>query len=154
MAEILRDADTGEQIIYFLRRGKPYFYLRSAKTKLFIKRLTVIEVRYYMVVDYSKEEAKKGNPLYIDAGAYTQIKPEHYQQLEKIEKDLKNAIENTITQKFGKAVTDQLLEDAGTEYGSKPYYNTKYENLEATVLVVWKHHPEEKPKKEELEVKL
>ncbi|MEM2696243.1 MAG: hypothetical protein QXU09_04835, partial [Thermoproteota archaeon] len=64
---------------------------------------------------------------------------------------LETAIENTITRMFGKAVTDELLEPAGYEIGSKPYYNTKAQENKATVLVVWKHHPLEPPKKQETE---
>ncbi|MBS7270388.1 MAG: hypothetical protein KIH10_16325 [Candidatus Freyarchaeota archaeon] len=154
MAEKITDADTGNEVIHFVRRGKHYFYLRDATTKRFIKRLKTIEVRYYMVVDYSKEQARKGNPLYIDAGAYTQIKPEEYPELDQIENKLKKPIENTITKMFGKAVTDKLLEDAGVEYGSKPNYPTQHEQGKATVLTVWKHRPEELPRKKEEEATL
>ena len=45
MAEVEKDADTGDEIIYFVRRGRPYLYLRDAKTKTFIKRLRYVEKR-------------------------------------------------------------------------------------------------------------
>ncbi|MEM2368415.1 MAG: hypothetical protein QXQ50_09320 [Candidatus Bathyarchaeia archaeon] len=151
MAEVEKDADTGEQIIYFVRKGREYLYLRDSVTKRFIRRLKTVEKRHYAVVDYSKEQAKKGNPLYIDSGAYTQLSPSEFPKRHEINAKLETAIENTITRMFGEAVTKQLLEPAGYEIGSKPYYNTKAQENKATVLVVWKHHPEEPPKKQETE---
>ena len=152
MAETEKDADTGDEIIYFVRRGKPYLYLRDAKTKLFIKRLTYVEKRLYMVVDYSKEEAKKGNPLYVDAGIFTQINPEEFPERDKIDSKLDHALTQQIREMFGEAVVAQLLELAGEEYGSKPEYTTKHEEKKATYLAVWKHKPEESPRKQEGEL--
>jgi hypothetical protein len=154
MAEVKRDADTGNEILYFIRRGRPYLYLRNAKTKWFIKRLHYVEKRLYMVVDYSKEEAKKGNPLYIDAGIYTQINPEEFPEKDKIDKDLSKALKGQIKEMFGEAVVKQLLEPAGEEYGSKPYYTTKYEEGKSTYLVVWKHKPEQPARKQEGELNI
>lgn len=152
MAEVEIDADTGDEIIYFVRRGRPYLYLRDAKTKLFIKRLRYVEKRLYMVVDYSKEEAKKGNPLYIDAGIFTQINPEEFPYRDKIDLDLEKALTEQIREMFGEAVVEKLLELAGIEYGSKPEYTTKHEEGKATYLVVWKHRPEQPPRKQEGEL--
>ena len=152
MAEVEKDADTGDEIIYFVRRGKPYLYLRDARTKRFIKRLKYVEKRLYMVVDYSYEEAKKGNPLYIDAGIYTQINPEEFPERHKIDSKMDKALEDKIKEMFGEAVVEKLLEPAGEEYGSKPYYTTRHEEGKATILVVWKHKPEQAPRKKEEEV--
>jgi hypothetical protein len=152
MAEIEKDADTGDEIIYFVRRGKPYLYLRDARTKWFIKRLHYVEKRLYMVVDYSKEEAKKGNPLYIDAGIYTQINPEEFPERHKIDSKMEKALEDKIKELFGEAVVKKLLEPAGEEYGSKPYYTTRHEEGKASYLVVWKHKPEQTPRSKEGEV--
>jgi hypothetical protein len=152
MAEIEKDADTGNEILYFVRRGKPYLYLRDAKTKIFIKRLKYVEKRLYMVVDYSYEEAKKGNPLYIDAGIFTQLKAEEFPERDKIDSKLDHALAQQIREMFGEAVAKQLLELAGEEYGSKPYYTTKHEDGKATYLAVWKHKPEQPPRKQEGEL--
>jgi len=152
MVEIEKDADTGDEIIYFVRRGKPYLYLRDARTKRFIKRLHYVEKRLYMVVDYSFEEAKKGNPLYIDAGIYTQINPEEFPFRQKIDEKMDKPLEDKIKKMFGEAVVKKLLEPAGEEYGSKPYYTTRHEEGKATILVVWKHKPKETPRKKEEEV--
>jgi hypothetical protein len=152
MAETEKDADTGNEIIYFVRRGKPYLYLRDAKTKIFIKRLRYVEKRLYMVVDYRKEEAKKGNPLYIDAGIFTQLNPEEFPERDKIQSDLDHALTQQIREMFGEAVVEKLLELAGEEYGSKPEYTTKHEAHKATYLAVWKHKPEQPPRKQEGEL--
>ena len=149
VAETEKDADTGDEIIYFVRRGRPYLYLRDAKTKLFIKRLRYVEKRLYMVVDYSKEEAKKGNPLYIDAGIFTQINPEEFPERDKIDSKLDHALTQQIKTMFGEAVVKELLELAGEEYGSKPEYMTKHEEGKATYLAVWKHRPEQPPRKQQ-----
>jgi hypothetical protein len=152
MAETEKDADTGNEILYFVRRGKPYLYLRDAKTKWFIKRLRYVEKRLYMIVDYRKEEAKKGNPLYVDAGIFTQLNPEEFPERDKIDSKLDHVLTQQIREMFGEAVTKQLLELAGEEYGSKPEYTTKHETHKATYLVVWKHKPEQQPRKQEGEL--
>jgi dihydroneopterin aldolase len=154
MAEIETDADTGNEILYFIRGGRPYLYLRDAKTKLFIKRLRYVEKRVFMVVDYSKEEAKKGNPLYVDAGIFTQINAEEFLQRDKIDSKLDYALTQQIKEMFGEAVVEKLLELAGEEYGSKPEYTTKHEEAKSTYLVVWKHKPEQSPQMQQGELKL
>jgi hypothetical protein len=154
MAEIEKDADTGDEIIYFVRRGRPYLYLRDARTKQFIKRLRYVEKRLYMVVDYSYEEAKRGNPLYIDAGIYTQLNPEEFPYRHKIDSKMEKALTDQIKEMFGEAVVEKLLELAGEEYGSKPYYTTRHEEGKATYLVVWKHKPEQAPRNKEGETSL
>jgi hypothetical protein len=179
MAIKVDDEDTGGEIIYFIRRGKPYLYLRGSpelyirllekrlkkrltekekeelrgrlRGRLFIRRLMYVEKRYYMVVDYSKEEARKGNPLYVDAGIYTLFSAENFPKKEEAEKKLKNALKDAVKRLFGGAVVKKLLEDAGVSYGSEPYYRTEYVNRKATSLVVWKHHPEDRPKRREAE---
>jgi hypothetical protein len=182
MAMKVDDEDTGGEIIYFMRRGKPYLYLRGSpelyirllekrvkkrltekekeelrgrlRGRLLIKRLQHVEKRFYMVVDYDKEEAKKGNPLYVDAGIFTLFNAENFTQREEAEKKLKEALEGAVERLFGKAVVKKLLQEAGVSYGSEPYYRTEYANHKATSLVVWKHHLEDKPKMKETEEKL
>lgn len=154
MAERERDADTGEEMIFFHRKGKPYLYLRDAVTKRFIKRLKVFEKRYYAVVDYGKEKAKKHNPLYIDAGILTIINAENFPNRDKIDKQLQDTLDKIIAEMFGEEVTKKLLESAGEEYGSKPTYTAEYEKGEAHYIVVWKHHKEAPPRTKEGDVKI
>ena len=105
-----------------------------------------------MVVDYRKEEAKKGNPLYVDAGIFTQINPGEFPERDRIDSKLDRALAQQIREMFGEAVVKELLELAGEEYGSKPAYMTKHEEGKATYLVVWKHRSEQPPRKQEGEL--
>jgi len=154
MAEIETDADTGNEIIHFIRYKRHYLYLRDKRLKFFIKRLKYVEKRVFMVVDYSKEQAKKGNPLYVDAGIFTQLKPEEFLERDKIDSKLDYALTQQIKEMFGEAVVKQLLELAGEEYGSKPEYMTKHEEGKATYLIVWKHTTTQKPRTQQGELKL
>jgi len=152
VSRVERDSDTGEEMIFFYRRGRPYLYLRMAKPpRWFIRRLREFEVRTFMVVKYSLEEAKKQNPLYVDAGAYTIVSAEKFMEREEIAKELREPIKRVIDEKFGVAVRRQLLKDAGVEYGSEPYYTTRHDEHKCTVEIVWKHRPDEKAKSQEVE---
>lgn len=181
-ALILTDADTGDELLWFIRAKKQYLYLRDAKTKRFIKRLDAMEVRMYMVVDYSLEEAVKGNPLYLDAVAITKATPEDIGEmvdfdetivskkprlprhrrirkimryevaiyLDFIENGLKESLADVVAEFFGYAVADLLLEvrlePAGIEYGSEVTVKEAYADGFCHYTLVWKHHPEDKPR--------
>jgi hypothetical protein len=112
------DADTGNEIIYFERKGKPYFYLRDKDTKKFIKRLEKIELRFYSEVEYDREHARKKNPIYADFVALRPVKPEEFPEIGDVEEDLIDALDFWVGSKFGGVV--ELLEYRGFEYGSKP----------------------------------
>jgi hypothetical protein len=146
MAEVVDDADTGQEILHFIRRGRHFLWLRDKVTRRFIRRLKYVEKRLYMVVEYSVEEARKGNPLYIDAVICTQLNPEEFYIREHIIPQLERALRDFVRKYFGSYVVDLLLDVAGEEYGSRPHYKTKYEEHKATCAIVWKHHPEERPK--------
>jgi hypothetical protein len=146
---VVTDADTGDEIIFFFRRGKPYLWLRDKRTKRFIKRLKEVELRVFMVVDYSASEARKGNPLYVDAGAFTRLKPEEFAEKGYWEQQLEWSLTHVVAKNFGYYVTTRLLELSGIEYGSMPKYGEKLENREFHYVLTWKHHPEDKGKTRE-----
>lgn len=124
------DADTGDEIMYFVRR----FYrkvdsiplrepihtlmLRNTETKRFIKRLIGVELRLFMVVDYSEEEAKKGNPLYLDAVGVRAISAEMFPDRESEKQDLESKVSTKVAENFGDYVERELLDTAGEEIGS------------------------------------
>lgn len=160
--EVLVDADTGDEILYFTRRKRPYLYLRDADTKAFIKRLTGVELRYFGVVDYSKERAKTGNPLYIDVVVATPLSPEIFEERDTYEVKCMDKADDVTGRNFGGYVVEELLEDAGVEIGSEIRNDLKRTE---TVLrrkkliqvetpkvgwcywsVVWKHKPEDEPR--------
>jgi hypothetical protein len=154
MAEFERDADTGDEIIHFVRRGRHYLYLRDRLTKILIRRLRSVELRLFMVVDYSEKQAKKGNPLYVDAGIFSQLNPVSFSLRKSIEKSLEKKLRERLEDMFGKSVAKELLELAGVEYGSKPYYPETIEQALAHYLVVWKHRKRETPKKLEASLRV
>lgn len=173
-AEVETDADTGEEIIYFLRTYYRrhdaillkvpihYLMLRDAKTKQFIRRLIGVEQRMFMVIDYSEEEAKKGNPLYLDAVGVHALSPEMFAERDRHMEILKSLLAGKVGDYFGQYVVVELLNDAGEEYGSelrieltttivvmvhkKPRTRTVVNERVWYWSLVWKHRKEEAPK--------
>jgi hypothetical protein len=162
---VLDDADTGEEIVTFWRRGRAYTYLRDRVTKRFIRRLIGIELRIFMEVEYDPVRAKKGNPLYVDAVLVGALKPEMIFELLRYEDDQIDLCERETARDFGWAVVDLLLDLRGIEYGSeirseliekevvKVRRRLREVDVPKTYLfyykVVWKHRPEDKPKTKE-----
>jgi hypothetical protein len=167
---ILDDADTGNEILYFVRlfyrrrdairlkAPRPYLYLRDRDTKRFIKRLDYMEIRLFMVVDYSIEEASKGNPVYIDAVGKTLVSAKDLHdkegRIEEIEGELEEGVRWHVIENFGDAVEHQLLVLAGVEYGSVPSVEQKYEAGKFYGVLVWKHHERDEPRSKKEERKL
>jgi len=167
--EVIDDADTGQEILWFMRRGRAYLYLRDATTKAFVKMLIGVELRYFMVVDYDEERAKKGNPLYVDAVGVYALSPDAFPEREGYEEGLKAKVSGKVAQYFGHYVADDILDEAGLEYGSEVREGLTHkvvikrivrgrERLIVRVAVnpnlwywvlVWKHHPRDSPMSEE-----
>jgi hypothetical protein len=149
--EVIDDADTGDEIVFFYRRGRPYLFLRDRVTRRFIRRLYHIELRVIAVVDYPVERARKDNPVYIDAQIDTQIDAEEFARREEFIPDLQERLRRFLASSdemgFGWGLIGSELEFSGEEYGSKPKYDTYFKNNEATCVVFWKHRPEEAPKR-------
>jgi hypothetical protein len=149
--EVVDDADTGDEIVFFYRRGRPYLFLRDKVTRRFIRRLYYIELRVIAVVDYPIERARKDNPVYIDAKICTQIDAEEFARREEFIPDLQERLRRFLASSdemgFGWGLIGVELEFGGEEYGSRPKYDTYFKDNEATCVVFWKHRPEEIPKK-------
>lgn len=142
----LDDSDTGHEIIFFYRRGRPYTFLRDKKTKRFIRILRRVELRVFMEVEYSEEEAKKGNPLYVDAVGKTLLMPHHIPKLEEIENKVEDMVVWIVRRLFGLYVAHGLLDLRGIEYGSIKTVEEEWEEGKVHYVVIWKHHPEDKGK--------
>jgi hypothetical protein len=167
--EIEEDADTGEEILWFMRRGRPYLFLRDPDTKAFIKMLIGVEQRLFMVVDYSEDRASKGNPLYVDATVVMALSPESFPDREENESRLESLCGMKVSELFGAYVTDELLDLSGVEIGSELRRELITTTVEKRIVrgkevlvvrevanetifywsVVWKHHPQDSPKSEE-----
>lgn len=155
---VLVDADTGHELLHFVRRRKHFIYLRDKETKRFIKKLDFMELRYFQVVDYSEEQARKGNPLYIDAVGKSLLSPEtlfetvtelemcEIEDYERFETLIGKSLERRLVAMFGTFVVDQLLEDAGIEYSSEPSVTQRVTFGKFYYVVVWKHHKEDQPR--------
>ncbi len=141
--EVETDADTGDEIVYFVRRGIPYLMLRDATTKRFIKRLFGVEQRLFMVVDYAREVARRGNPLYLDAVGVQALTPEMFVERDRYLETLRYLLTRKVAEHFGGFVVDVLLDEAGVEYGSElRSVKAVFESLWCWSLV-WKHSKEE-----------
>jgi len=147
MARVWIDADTGNEIIFFYRRGRPYLYLRDRKTKRFIKRLMKIEIRVFIVIEYPETIAKKKNPVYIDNVTITTITPEFIEKIHEIKEDLIDKGIEIIMRKFSTPLA-YYATVSGIEYGSKITRKVAYPK-EYYYEIIWKHRPKEKGKKEE-----
>jgi hypothetical protein len=142
------DSDTGQEIIYFIRRGKPYLFLRDIVTKRFIKKLNYINIRVIQCIEYGKDKARKGNPVYVDNVTTTSLEAKHIHLLDKIKEWLEDRGYKVIASLFNRGVANQY-ELIGIEYGSeikefmgvKDVYPKYY-----YYHIVWKHHLEDKPK--------
>jgi len=141
--EVEVDADTGQEIVHFIRLKKHYLYLRDIETKRFIKRLKTVELRVFMVVDYSVERARKGNPLYIDAVGSSQLKPREFLRRDVWEWVIGRALAHKVAEEFGFYVAHDLLDLAGIEYGSIIKVEERIQDRKARYVKVWKHRPEE-----------
>ncbi len=147
--EVETDADTGEEIVCFVRRGRRVLMLRDRVTKRFIKRLIGVEQRVFMVVDYSKEQARRGNPLYLDAVGVQVLTPDMFVERDRYMEILKNLLSKKVGEYFGGYVVDELLTEAGVEYGSElRHISTADVNLWYWSLV-WKHSKEEEARSRE-----
>jgi len=133
--KVLIDADTGDEIIVFLRRGRYYAFLRDRETKRFIKMLRVIRVTGIGCVDYVSPRKPYHN-LYIDVNVSTDIKPIQVYELRKIEREIEREIRWKVEEKFGFRVA-KMLEIIGIQYGSKP---CGYSYPMYSWYMVWKHY--------------
>jgi len=144
----VEDADTGEEIIVFLRRKKYYIYLRDKYTKRFIKKLDYVEKRVFACMDYT---FSKKHPLYIDIVVKTLLKGEHFRHIDDIEDKMITKCFSLCLEFFGRYV-EQYLEIVGIEFGSRLTTHTVYPF--AKWIVVWHHGDRRRTRKREGELRL
>lgn len=140
------DADTGEEIIFFIRRKRPFLFLRDRETKRWIAKLEAMEIRMYLVVEYPIEVAEKKNPVYCDAETKTSITPEDIDKADRIETWLMDRCIGAIRVYFNRGVAG-LATVSGVEYGSKIDKSSLYPHNYGFTLV-WKHHKGDEPRSE------
>jgi hypothetical protein len=128
------DADTGHEIIVFLRRGKWICYLRHRITKRFIKRLIGFSIWTAFLFEYPR--GKRGNPLYVDLKVGTSVKPEDAVNYFAIEEKMIDAGLNIIREYFGTVVAG-LSQVVGVEYSS---ILAKKWHPNGIAYLVWHHY--------------
>lgn len=109
------DAETGEEIIIFIRRGKEVGMYRDAITKRFIRGFNGFTIQVALLFSYPMSGAKHKNPLYVDVKLATFVGVDEVKNIEDIEKELGREAKDVIQQNFGEYVSD-LAEIVGVEH--------------------------------------
>ncbi len=133
MPLIYEEETTGNEIIFFIRQGKLYAYLRDRKTKKFIKRIMEFYVITHAVFERCYAERKgrgrsKSNNLHVESHSSTYVFVE-FNSLEEVLDAIASAIEenaekvNECFDKFG--VDPDVIENilGLEEIGEVCYYD-------------------------------
>jgi hypothetical protein len=169
------DADTGDEIIVFQRRGTLYIYLRRhhpiqvmtrtgrvVRLKPFIRRLRRIRLTVALVFKYTMNMAKRKNPLYVDIIIETNLDVTTLGYMSYAIRRMSDIAKEIVSEYFNPVVAG-LMEPkdlnkerklvhqimAGVEIGSEP---AKYDYNMAYWKLIWHHYkPQEiaSPKTEE-----
>jgi len=134
------DAETGDEIIAFTRRGETVIMLRDAYTKRFIRRLYGVVAEVTNVFEYPPYYAKRSNPLYVDVKVGTYIPVEHIQQYKEIVNKFKEGSFGIINEFFGPDIARQSR-IAGVEYTHiEPYIEPEAIYPEYVYYAIWHHY--------------
>ena len=139
------DADTGNYITYIVRKGIPYMILRDKKTGRILKFLKNIEIRSIASVEYSEEQARKKNPIYIDAVSKTLIGIDEFLDINHTIAIMEDTVLRVIEAYFGKYV-EALAKVRGIELGTYITTNNTWQARESSYTIIWKHHKSSSPK--------
>jgi len=139
------DADTGNYITTIVRRGIPYMILRDKKTGRIIKFLKNIEIRSIASVEYSEEQARKKNPIYIDAISKTLISIDEFLDIDHTIAIMEDTVLRVIEAYFGMYV-EKLAKVRGIELGTNITTNNTWQARESSYTIIWKHHKSSSPK--------
>jgi histidinol phosphatase-like enzyme len=137
------DSETGDVIEVLRRKSKMYMILRSRKTGRILKFLKEVEIRSIASVEYSEKQAKKKNPLYIDALTKTKITVNEFLRIGDVIDEMHSTTLNTIRTFFNVGV-ERLAEIRGIEITHTITTRAEYINNEAEYEVIWKHRKEAK----------
>jgi hypothetical protein len=119
MVEVEIDASTGDEIILITRRGRDFLVLRDKVTKRFIRFLRRVSIAVIKALDYDSSRGK-GNNIYIDAKAITDITPDKFRNRIEIVRSLRDAIDGVVKEYFGATLSMMIsLVTVGIEYSSE-----------------------------------
>jgi hypothetical protein len=130
------DAETGEEIISFIRRGVVVTMVRDAVTKRFIRGVRGIVVEVSVLMKYPPDKAKKSNPLYVDVKTSTFVSGEDLSKITDIEHQLENRALDIINEYFGEYVRNMAYKVGSEHKAGEP------ENAYPSVgyYVIWHHY--------------
>jgi hypothetical protein len=130
------DADTGQELISFIRRKQFFLYLRDSETKRFIKRLREFTLSYIASLEY-ESTTKSYKNVYIDIKISTTLEDIQFQNRKELEQNLPIVALEDLINEFGSDLVNSL------EFVSEGYeYHTiekslKYPNAE--LKKIWAH---------------
>jgi hypothetical protein len=105
MALVIPDEETGNELVFFKRRGKWYCFLRDSETKRFIKRMYDI----YAYAGGSINYISSDKPLFVDFFAFSKIEiDEKGKFLETLEEEpmiLISGIDSYVDRYYGSQLT-------------------------------------------------
>jgi hypothetical protein len=130
------DADTGEEIISFIRRGKVVTMVRDAVTKRWIRGINGILIEVSVLMKYPPEKARRDNPLYVDIKTSAFVSGDDLPKVTDIEKELGNKGLDIINEYFGEYVRDMAYK-AGSEHKAGEPENV-YPKF--GYYVIWHHY--------------
>jgi hypothetical protein len=134
MVEVEIDASTGDEIILITRRGRPFLVLRDRDTKRFIRFLRKISIEVTKAIDYDSPRGR-GNNLYLDVKATTDITPDKFEDRREIALELSNAIDEVVLQYFGSTIAFMISKSiVGVEYSS---LEVGYTYPYAKIIIAW-----------------
>jgi len=105
------EAETGEEIIVFLRRGRPVYMVRDMVTKRFIAGIRGIQLAVSVVFEYPPDKARRDNPLYVDIKASTMVMGFDIYKMDQIIMELYGKCRDIINEYFGPVVSGRGEEE-------------------------------------------
>lgn len=114
------EAETGEEIIVFIRRGRPITMVRDAVTKRFIRGIRGIQVAVSLVFDYPPTKARHSNPLYIDVKTASYVTGADLAKLDEVEKQLAEKGRSILNRYFGEYLEKLAEQQPPERYDGRP----------------------------------
>jgi hypothetical protein len=113
---VFTDDFSHEDIIFFVRQGKLYSYLRDKQTKRFIKRLKSVYLVYRAIFEKCYEERKdrgksKSNNIHLETHLSSELEVNPYLSIEELLEVIKDIFED---------LRNKALEECFNEFNLTP----------------------------------
>lgn len=157
MAFTFTDADTGDNILFYLNRGNLWIMVTNPRNGRFIRRTDRISIGVTLTFDYPKGVVN--NPIYVDFKMATEVTAEFLmesnpQDLEGVRETIQfirgRLIERSrerLAELFGERVS-ALAEVIGIEYKAEPTEETNGQEYPmAHWILIWHHYKADEQEK-------